>query len=78
MNGSKNRDIELRWRDTIIAILGHVFLFLIRIRHLVHASDADQFEALLSRWGPDGMGKLGGWLRVPWIRRFLIQPLDPR
>ncbi|KAJ7268804.1 kinase-like domain-containing protein [Mycena haematopus] len=27
--------------------------------HLVHASDADQFEALLSRWGPDGMGKLG-------------------
>ncbi|KAJ7902019.1 kinase-like domain-containing protein [Mycena olivaceomarginata] len=27
--------------------------------HLVHASDADQFVALLSRWGPDGMGKLG-------------------
>nr|GAT45446.1 kinase-like protein [Mycena chlorophos] len=27
--------------------------------HLVHASDADQFEALLTRWGPDGMGKLG-------------------
>ncbi|KAJ6587159.1 kinase-like protein [Mycena vulgaris] len=27
--------------------------------HLVHASDADQFEALLDRWGPDGMGKLG-------------------
>ncbi|KAJ7045705.1 kinase-like protein [Mycena alexandri] len=27
--------------------------------HLVHASDADQFEALLNRWGPDGMGKLG-------------------
>jgi protein-serine/threonine kinase len=27
--------------------------------HLVHASDADQLEALLSRWGPDGMGKLG-------------------
>ncbi|KAJ7683241.1 kinase-like domain-containing protein [Mycena rosella] len=27
--------------------------------HLVHASDADQFEALLGRWGPDGMGKLG-------------------
>ncbi|ELU42956.1 AGC/NDR protein kinase [Rhizoctonia solani AG-1 IA] len=28
-------------------------------RHLVHASDADQAEALLSRWGPDGIGKLG-------------------
>ncbi|KAJ7834902.1 hypothetical protein B0H14DRAFT_3708953 [Mycena olivaceomarginata] len=24
-------------------------------RHLVHASDADQFVALVSRWGPDGM-----------------------
>ena len=28
--------------------------------HLVHASDADQAEALLTRWGPDGVGKLGG------------------
>ncbi|KAJ7141466.1 hypothetical protein C8R44DRAFT_867086 [Mycena epipterygia] len=27
--------------------------------HLVHASDADQSEALLNRWGPDGMGELG-------------------
>ncbi|KAF8160836.1 kinase-like protein [Crassisporium funariophilum] len=27
--------------------------------HLVHASDADQLEALLTRWGPDGVGKLG-------------------
>ncbi|PFH53787.1 hypothetical protein AMATHDRAFT_187183 [Amanita thiersii Skay4041] len=27
--------------------------------HLVHASDAEQLEALLTRWGPDGMGKLG-------------------
>ncbi|KIJ67938.1 hypothetical protein HYDPIDRAFT_148062 [Hydnomerulius pinastri MD-312] len=27
--------------------------------HLVHASDADQAAALLTRWGPDGMGKLG-------------------
>ncbi|KAJ2914388.1 hypothetical protein MD484_g6031, partial [Candolleomyces efflorescens] len=26
--------------------------------HLVHASDADQLEALLTRWGPDGIGKL--------------------
>lgn len=31
-----------------------------RFRHLVHASDADQAEALLRRWAPDGMGKLGG------------------
>jgi len=28
--------------------------------HLVHASDADQAEAILTRWGPDGLGKLGG------------------
>ncbi|KAI5123667.1 hypothetical protein M0805_001696 [Coniferiporia weirii] len=27
--------------------------------HLVHASDADQAEALLTRWGPDGIGKIG-------------------
>ncbi|KAJ3733553.1 kinase-like domain-containing protein [Lentinula guzmanii] len=27
--------------------------------HLVHASDADQAEELLTRWGPDGLGKLG-------------------
>ncbi|CCM01470.1 uncharacterized protein FIBRA_03524 [Fibroporia radiculosa] len=27
--------------------------------HLVHASDADQAEALLTRWGPEGQGKLG-------------------
>lgn len=27
--------------------------------HLVHASDSDQAEALLTRWGPDGMGKIG-------------------
>jgi protein-serine/threonine kinase len=31
-----------------------------RFSHLVHASDADQLEALLTRWGPDGLGKLGG------------------
>lgn len=30
------------------------------LSHLVHASDADQAEALLTRWGPDGIGKLGG------------------
>ncbi|KIY44431.1 kinase-like protein [Fistulina hepatica ATCC 64428] len=27
--------------------------------HLVHASDHEQAEALLTRWGPDGMSKLG-------------------
>ncbi|KAH8107922.1 kinase-like protein [Cristinia sonorae] len=27
--------------------------------HLVHASDADEAEALLTRWGPEGQGKLG-------------------
>ena len=26
----------------------------------VHASDADQAEVILIRWGPDGLGKLGG------------------
>ena len=39
--------------------------------HLVHASDADQAEALLTRWGPDGLGKLGGLLplssRLPFF-----------
>ena len=36
-------------------------------RHLVHASDADQAEALLTRWGPEGQGKVGGsaCLRLP-------------
>ncbi|KAG8880157.1 hypothetical protein FRB97_001046 [Tulasnella sp. 331] len=29
-------------------------------QHLVHASDAEQAEALLTRWGPDGVGKIGG------------------
>ncbi|KAG9088617.1 hypothetical protein FRC06_001947 [Ceratobasidium sp. 370] len=32
---------------------------LIEDSHLVHASDADQAEAILRRWGPDGVGKLG-------------------
>ncbi|KAJ6626318.1 hypothetical protein B0H10DRAFT_2303967 [Mycena sp. CBHHK59/15] len=44
---------------------------------LVHASDADQAEALLTRLGPDGLGKLGGYLRVPRYRQFLMQLLDP-
>jgi hypothetical protein len=29
------------------------------LSHLVHASDYDQGEALLKRWGPDRVGKLG-------------------
>jgi protein-serine/threonine kinase len=31
-----------------------------KCRHLVHASDADQAEALLTRWGPEGQGKVAG------------------
>lgn len=30
----------------------------------MHASDADQAEAILRRWGPDGVGKLGGTLLI--------------
>ena len=41
-------------------------------RHLVHASDADQAEALLSRWGPEGQGKLGGS-----VISFLPSQLSP-
>lgn len=26
----------------------------------MHASDVEQAEALLSRWGPEGQGKIGG------------------
>lgn len=39
-----------------------ITVYLFTYRHLVHASDADQAEALLTRWGPDGLGKLGGKL----------------
>jgi hypothetical protein len=47
--------------------------------HLVHASDADQAEALLTRWGPDGLGKLGGqYLRYCLIFPTLRLDLDPR
>lgn len=41
-------------------ILSIVLTVVLHYSHLVHASDADQAEALLTRWGPDGMGKLGG------------------
>jgi hypothetical protein len=47
----------------------------------VHASDADQAEALLTRWGPDGLGKLGGELS-PFPERIslfftIITPVRP-
>jgi protein-serine/threonine kinase len=46
--------------------------------HLVHASDADQAEALLTRWGPDGLGKLGGQdLRYCEFQTLRLD-LDPR
>ena len=38
--------------------------------HLVHASDADQAHALLTRWGPDGQGKLGGPFRMSFSPLF--------
>lgn len=37
-----------------------MFFCYLGFSHLVHASDVDQLEALLTRWGPDGLGKLGG------------------
>jgi protein-serine/threonine kinase len=48
--------------------------------HLVHASDFDQAEALLTRWGPEGLGKLGG-SRFHSLKarvRNSIFSLDPR
>ena len=42
------------------SFLNDAFLTTVLARHLVHASDAEQAEALLSRWGPEGQGKLGG------------------
>lgn len=58
-------------KDMVSKPTGFVYVFGCRIcfsakltlfffSHLVHASDADQLEALLTRWGPDGLGKLGG------------------
>lgn len=43
-------------------------------RHLVHASDYDQGEALLKRWGPDNVGKLGStWIRIQVEAHIIIQ-----
>ena len=46
----------------------------------MHASDADQAEAILTRWGLDGLGKLGGEpsLFPERIAPFftIIDPLD--
>ncbi len=46
----------IRWQTIIIT---YIFLG----RHLVHASDHEQAEALLTRWGPDRVGKLGSELQ---------------
>jgi protein-serine/threonine kinase len=55
------------------------FLYYFGSRHLVHASDADQLEALLTRWGPDGLGKLGGQdSPVSSSCLFFTWPADPR
>ena len=49
---------------------------------LVHVRDANQEETRLTRWGPDGLGKLGG--QHPFSRNsyfllfFHYQSLDPR
>ena len=46
---------------------------------MVHASDADQLEALLTRWGPDGLGKMGGvTLHFPCQVPQLTINIDPR
>ena len=40
---------------------------------LVHASDADQAEVLLTRWGPDDLGKLGSErLTVSPTRKYFL------
>ncbi|OCH95179.1 kinase-like protein [Obba rivulosa] len=41
--------------------------------HLVHASNADQAEALLTRWGPEGQGKLGDPKWASAIRNLIQQ-----
>jgi protein-serine/threonine kinase len=48
---------------------------------LVHASDADQLEALLTRWGPDRQGKLGGAyprLILQCLYTIFTLPSDPK
>lgn len=47
--------------------------------HLVHASDADQAHALLTRWGPEGQGKLGGPFQTSFRGALSSPPsVDPR
>jgi len=49
--------------------------------HLVHASDADQAHALLTRWGPEGQGKLGGPFQIFFSVEHpphLLPSIDPR
>jgi hypothetical protein len=42
--------------------------------HLVHASDADQAHALLTRWGPEGQGKLGGPFQISFDGALFSPP----
>ncbi|KAJ7594009.1 kinase-like domain-containing protein [Mycena floridula] len=46
--------------------------------HLVHASDAYQAEALLTRWGPDGLGKLGDPRWANPIKNWIRQKFLPK
>lgn len=46
--------------------------------HLIHASDAQQLEALLIRWGPDGLGKLGDPLWAAPIKAVVRRNLQKR
>jgi protein-serine/threonine kinase len=57
----------------------HYYCGLSTFRHLVHASDVEQLEVLLTRWGPDGQGKLGGQGSPVSCSRLLFTcPVDPR
>ncbi|KAG8907437.1 hypothetical protein FRB99_004232 [Tulasnella sp. 403] len=49
-----------------------------QFRHLVHASDAEQAEALLTRWGPDRVGKLGDPRWALPIKNFARQRAQER
>ena len=50
--------------------------------HLVHVSDADHGEALLTQWGPDGLGELGSahalsfhtFVRCKVLQRWTLCP----
>ncbi|OBZ68200.1 Serine/threonine-protein kinase CBK1 [Grifola frondosa] len=46
--------------------------------HLIHASDVEQAEALLSRWGPEGQGKLGDPVWADPIKNRIRQNTQAR